>query len=401
MPTFTYKARDAAGKTVKDKIVAQNSQDAVLKLRQNYPLLLSLTEEKPSRFFKKSGRKIKLELLAQFSRELATMVGTGTPLVKSLVILSKQFKEKTIASIARDLSSAIEAGSSFAESLSRFPLAFSPLFINMVAAGEASGMLNKILERLAVYLEKSALLIRKVKTAMIYPCAVIMVALIITSVLVLKVIPGFKTIFDSLGGQLPLPTRIVVGISDTVRHFFLLFAGSIFFLGILFFRYINTSGGKLRFDWLKLRFPVLGGLFQKVAIARFSRTLATLLKGGLPILEALNIVSKSIGNRVLEDSILRAREQVRQGKRLSGELEKEECFPPMVVEMIGVGEETGELDEMLDKIAQSYEEQVDVAAAGLVAIIEPFIIIILGVVVGGIVVAMFLPILKITELIGR
>ena len=394
MPTFVYKAKDSEGKSVRDKIIAESYQDALFKLRENFPVIVSLKEEKEGGFFKKK-EKIKLELLAQFSRELATMVGTGIPLVRGLVILSKQFKEKKLADIALQLSASIEGGNSFAESLARFPSIFSPLYINMVSAGEASGMLNKILERLATYLEKSALLLRKVRGAMVYPLVIVIVALIITSVLFLKVIPGFQAIFESLGGELPLPTQIIIGISNIVRRFFLLFIVSFFVLGILFFRYINTPSGKLKFDRLKLKIPVLGDLFQKVIIARFSSTLSTLLEGGLPILEGLTIISRAIGNRAVEKEIMEVREEVRRGKRLSEELRKKKYFPPMVVEMIGVGEESGELSEMLDKVAESYEEQVDIAISALVGIIEPFIIVFLGIVVGGIAISMFLPIFRI------
>lgn len=401
MPVFVYKAKDTEGKTVKDRISAQDTQAALAQLRINYPLIVSLEEEKSGGGRFGSRKKVKLEQLAQFSRQLATMVGSGTPLVKSLVILSKQFKERTIAGIANQLSSYIEGGGSFAEGLSKFPAVFSPLYVNLVAAGEASGMLNKILDRLAVYLEKTSVLLRKIKNAMIYPVAVIIVAIIISAILMIKVIPSFKDIFEGLGGELPMPTQVVIKISELTKKyfFFIILAG--FFAGMLFTKYINTGRGRLWFDRLKLRIPVFGALFQKLAIANFSRTLATLLRGGLPILEALNIVSKSIGNRQLENSILQSMEAVRQGKRLSSELEKEKNFPPMVVEMISTGEEAGQLDEMFDKIADSYEEQVDITAAGLVSMIEPFIIVFLGVFVGGIVISMFLPILKMTQMVGR
>ncbi len=398
MPAFVYKAKNREGKTVRDRIVTESYRDALFKLRENFPVIVSLKEEKKGGFFKKK-EKVKLELLAQFSRELATMVGTGIPLVRGLVILSSQFKEKKLADVARQLSASIEGGSSFAESLARFPSIFSSLYINMVSAGEASGMLNKILERLAAYLEKSALLRRKVRGAMVYPSVIIVVALVITSVLLLKVIPGFQAIFESLGGELPLPTQIIIGISNSVRRFFLLFIVSFSLLGILFFRYINTPAGRLRFDRLKLKLPVLGDLFQKVVIARFSRTLSTLLKGGLPILEGLTIVSKAAGNRAFEEEIVEVRKEVRRGKRLSEELRQKKCFPPMVIEMIGVGEESGELSEMLDKVAESYEEQVDIAISALVGIIEPLIIVFLGTVVGGIAISMFLPIFRISQLI--
>jgi type IV pilus assembly protein PilC len=401
MPTFIFKARDNQGGIVSDEIIASSQEEALHNLRKNYTLVTSLKEQKAKSFQAKGSGKVDLDQLAQFSRELSTMVGTGTPLVRSLIILSRQFKEKTLAGIAKDLSISIESGSSFSEGLSKYPAVFSPLYINLIAAGETSGMLNKILERLAIYLEKTAMLVRKIKTAMIYPAVILVVTFIITSFLMLKVIPSFKNIFDSLGGQLPLPTQIVVKISEIMRHYFLYLIFFFILSGVILYRYMLTSSGKLNIDKLKLSLPLVGSLFQKVAIARFSRTLATLLRGGIPILEALNIVAKSVGNQVLEKAIQRSKEEVRRGQRLALELEKEKFFPPMVVEMISVGEESGELDNMLDKIAESYEEQVDVATAGLVSLIEPFIIIFLGTVVGGIVVSMFLPILKITQLINK
>lgn len=399
MAVFVYKAKDAGGKGTRGKIIASDTQDALLKLRINYPIILFLEEDKKKMVFQKS-KKVSLDSLAQFARELSTMVGSGTSLTKSLTILGKQFKEKTLSTIAHDLSAHIESGNSFTEGLKKYQSVFSPLYINMVAAGEASGMLKNILERLAVYLEKTASLRRKVKTAMVYPVAIIIVSVVITSVLILKVIPGFKDIFEGLGGKLPLPTQIVIGVSDISRKYFLLVAGGFFFLGMGILKLIRTPWGSRKLDYLKLSFPVFGPLFQKVAIARFARTLGTLLKSGVSILEALNIVSKVIGNKVLGESILRARDDVRKGKRLASNLEGEKFFPAMVIEMIGIGEETGELESLLEKISDAYDEQIDLATDALVSMIEPFIIIFLGIVVGGIVIAMFLPILKITQLVG-
>lgn len=400
MPNFIYQAKDNQGKTVKDSLIAADTQEALQKLRLKYPLVLSLKEGKAGGALK-GGQKIKPESLAQFSRQLATIVSSGTPLVRALRVLGKQFKEKALSLATQQIADYIESGSSFAEGLSRFPGIFPLFYINMVAAGEAGGMLNKILERLAVYLEKVSILRRKVSTAMIYPAAIISVAGIITGALVFLVIPRFKTIFTSLGGALPLPTQIVVSLSDWLRRFFPYLAAGLFLLGAALARYRAAPRGKLVFDRLKLRIPVIGEIIQKAAIARFSRTFATLLKGGVPILEALSISAKAVGNSAYESSLLKIRQEVRQGQRLAGELEKDACFPPLVVEMIGVGEESGELDSMLEKIAEAYEEEVDVACAGLVSLIEPLIIIFLGVVVGGIVVAMFLPILKITQMMGK
>ncbi len=399
MPVFVYKAKDSEGKTTKSIIEAPSYQEALSKLREEFSAVLLLKETK--RKFAKRIKKVSLDSLAQFSRELATMVGAGTPLVKSLTILGNQFKEKTLSEIAHDLAKYIEAGNSFADGLKKYPKVFSPLYINTVVAGETSGTLKDVLERLANYLENTSILLRKIKTAMIYPTAVVIVAIIITSFLVFKIIPGFKEIFENLGGELPLPTRIVIKVSDTFKKYFFFIAGFFIISFLIFIRLINTSRGRFLFDKFKLKIPVLGPLFQKVAISRFSRTLGILLRSGVPILEALKIVSKAVGNKVLEESILKTLEEVRRGKTLAPNLEKSKIFPPMVIEMISVGEESGELENMLENIADSYDTQVDIATNNLVSLIEPFIIIFLGVVIGGIVVSMFLPILKITQLLGR
>jgi len=399
MPVFVYKAKDSEGKTIKSTIEAPSYQEALSKLREEFSAVLLLKETK--RKSAKRAEKVSLDSLAQFSRELATMVGAGTPLVKSLTILGNQFKEKTLSAIAHDLAKYIEAGNSFADGLKKYPKVFSPLYINTVVAGETSGTLKDVLERLANYLENTSILLRKIKTAMIYPTAVVIVAIIITSFLVFKIIPGFKEIFENLGGELPLPTRIVIKVSDTLKKYFFFIAGFFIISFLIFVRLINTSRGRFLFDKFKLKIPVLGPLFQKVAISRFSRTLGILLRSGVPILEALKIVSKAVGNKVLEESILKTLEEVRRGKTLAPNLEKSKIFPPMVIEMISVGEESGELENMLENIADNYDTQVDIATNNLVSLIEPFIIIFLGVVIGGIVVSMFLPILKITQLLGR
>ncbi len=399
MPVFIYKAKNFEGKTIKATIEASNYQEALSKLREKFSVILSLKETKKKSV--RRTRRVNLDNLAQFSRELATMVGAGTPLVKSLTILGNQFKEKTLSYIAHDLANYIEAGNSFADGLKKYPHVFPSLYINTVVAGETSGMLKDVLERLATYLENTSLLIRKIKTAMIYPIAVVIVAIIITSFLVLKVIPGFKEIFKNLGGELPLPTKIVVGISDIFKKYFLIVVSVNIALFVGFIRFVNTSKGRYLFDKFKLKIPVLGPLFRKVAISRFTRTLGILLRSGVPILEALKIVSKTAGNKVLEKAILETSEEVRRGKTLAPNLEKSKIFPPMVIEMISIGEESGELEDMLEKIADSYDTQVDLAANNLTSLIEPFIIIFLGVVVGGIVISMFLPILKITQLVGK
>ncbi|MBI5554452.1 MAG: type II secretion system F family protein [Elusimicrobia bacterium] len=402
MPTFTYKAKDASGRTKTGNITVRDKQEVLFNLRQQNLFVVSVKQSAGQRtfLFAPKRQKVSTEQLALFFRQLSTLVNAGIPLTRGLTILAGQFKDKEIRQIIGSLCGYIEGGSSLSDALCNYPQVFSSLHINMVSAGESSGALSEILERTAVYIEKNNRLLCRVKSAMIYPAAILIVAILVISFLVFKIIPGFNEIFKSLGAELPLPTRILVGFSNVCRKYFL-FLGIILagiFLGTV--RYINTPRGRVGFAALKLKLLVFGQLFQKLAIARFARTLSTLLASGIPILHALEIVAKTVGNEIIQIAIMRVREQVSKGERISLQLGKEKVFPQMAVEMIGVGEETGELEMMLGKIGDFYEEQVDVAINSLMSMIEPMIIIFLGVVVGSIVVAMFLPILKITQLIG-
>jgi type IV pilus assembly protein PilC len=295
----------------------------------------------------------------------------------------------------------IETGSSLSDALARHPAVFSTLYVNMVKAGESSGALDDILDRLASYLEKSSTLQRKVKASLVYPAVVITMAILITLVMLLKVIPTFKGIFSMLGGTLPLPTRILIFISDTIRQMFLYVVAGITAIVFALRRYIKTPQGKEKFDKMLLSMPVLGPLFRKVAIAKFTRTLSTLIKSGVPILVSLEIVGKTSGNAVIEKAVVSVRNGIKEGENIADPLAKSGAFPPMVVRMIKVGEQTGELEKMLTKIADFYEDQVDAAVSGLTSLIEPLIIAFLGIVIGGIVIAMFLPIFKLTELVSH
>lgn len=402
MPTFAYKAKELTGKNKTGVLVARNKEDVVASLRQQNLFVISVqesTEKQHLTFLSQAGR-INAEQLALFFRQLSTLVNAGIPLTKGLTILSGQFKNRELRRIAASLCSNIEAGISLSEALANYPRVFSPLHINMVSAGENSGALTEILQRIAVYIEKNNSLIRRVKSAMVYPAAIVIVAVLVTSFLIFKVLPGFKEMFESLGGSLPLPTQLLINFSDFCRKYFLVAAVFLVAIFVVIARYINTSTGRVKFSEFKLNIPLFGSLIQKLTIARFSHTLATLLKSGIPILSALDIVAKTVGNDVVEMAILRVKEQVSRGERLVVQLGKEVVFPQMAVEMIGVGEEAGELEEMLGKIGSFYEEQVDITVGSLMSMIEPFIIIFLGVVVGSIVVAMFLPVLKITQLVG-
>ncbi|MBU1086988.1 MAG: type II secretion system F family protein [Candidatus Omnitrophica bacterium] len=402
MPLFKYVAKDEDGNAVNDLIEAKDEMVALDMLRVKNLIIISITEQKAAKAAKAKvgSKKIKPEELVIFSRQLATMVNAGIPLVQSLDILSEQMDSITFRNVVTTIRSDVESGSSLSAALEKHPKVFSMLYTNMVRAGETSGMLDEILERLAGYLEKSGSLARKVKSAMVYPAVVSLMAVGITLVLLLKVIPTFKEIFASLGGTLPMPTQILINISDTLQAYFIYCVALVVGVGFAVAKLVQTPQGKLRFDQLKLGLPVFGPLLRKVAVARFSRTLSTLIRSGVPILGALEIVGKTSGNVVIEAAVESARVGIREGESISSPLAKSKAFPPMVTRMISVGEESGELEKMLTKIADFYEDQVDAAVSGLTSLIEPLIIAFLGIVVGSIVIAMFLPIFKISELIG-
>lgn len=400
MPSYKYVAKDPEGRTVDGTLEAESSAAVVGQLRKQDLVIISVVEER-LRVKRRMRQSIKLEDLVIFSRQMATMVDAGIALVQALDILQEQSENRAFAEIIGKVRTEIESGSSLSMAMAKHPRVFSTLFVSMVKAGEQSGALDDILERLATYLEKTASLQRKVQSAMIYPSLVISIAIIITLFLIIKVIPTFKSIFDLLGGTLPLPTRILITISDVVRRWFPLVVLGLAGLVVAFFRLRATDKGRLWYDQTLFKLPVIGILFQKVAIARFSRTLSTLIKSGVPILNSLEIVAKTAGNRIIERSIEGVRSSIRAGEPIAPPLMRAGVFPPMVVRMVAVGEQTGKLELMLTKIADFYEEQVDAAVAGLTSLIEPLIILFLGVVVGGIVISMFLPIFKITELIGK
>ncbi len=358
-------------------------------------------EEIKKRTIQARDKKIQLDDLAIFCRQLATMIETGISLVQSLGILGEQLENANFKSVVIMVRQDIEAGTSFCDALAKHPNAFSELFINMAKAGEASGMLAEILDRLATYLEKSAALARKIRSSLVYPAVVVTMAILITGVLLLKVVPTFKNIFEMLRGQLPLPTRILIGISDLLTKFFWGFLAAVVIMFFLFKRYINTEKGRYNFDKQKLKLVVLGPLSRKVAIAKFSRTLSTLVRSGVSILNALEIVAKTSGNKVVEEAVMDCRLAVRNGEPIAKPLSKSGVFPPMVCRMISIGEQTGQLEKMLSKIADFYDDQTDAAVSGLTSMIEPLVIALLGIIIGGIVISLFMPIFKITELINK
>ncbi len=399
MANYQYSAKDKSGNSVNGVIEASNETE-VAELLHNKELIVLSIQQAKNRVFKARGKSIKPDDLVVFSRQLATMVETGIPLVQALGILSEQIENPSFKRVVADVRQNIEAGMNFCEALSKHPKVFSDLFVNMSRAG-ASGMLDEVLDRLATYLEKTAALTRKIKASMVYPLVVVSMAIIITAVLLLKVVPTFKGIFEILGGQLPLPTRILIGISDLLGKYFLIMMILMAAAVVIFKKYASTEKGHYNIDSKILKLMIVGPIIRKIAVAKFSRTFSTLVRSGVSILNALEIVAKTAGNKVIEKAVLDCRASVRDGEPISKPLSKSDIFPPMVVRMISIGEQTGQLEKMLSKIADFYDEQVDAAVSGLTSLIEPLVIAFLGTVIGGIVIALFMPIFKITELVAK
>ena len=389
MPTFTYTARSANGELKTASIDAQSKEDVVSQLRRQRLSVVKVDEDaKP----KKAKGGIKMRDVVIFTRQFSTMINAGLPLVQALDILAKQTENKVLADVTRAVVFDVESGHTVADALSKHPKAFTELYVNMVAAGEAGGILDTILMRLATFMEKNDALVRKVKGAMIYPAVIMSVAVIAICVLLIFVIPVFESMFASVGLALPLPTRVVIGLSKFLKGYWWAVGGGLAGLVYMTRNYYKTSNGKLAIDKALLRFPVLGDVLRKSAVSRFTRTLGTLISSGVSILDGLEITAKTAGNRVIQDAIMASRASIAGGDTIAAPLQKSAVFPPMVISMIAVGEQTGGLDEMLSKIADFYDEEVDAAVSGLLALLEPIMIVFLGVVVGGMVVAMYLPI---------
>jgi type IV pilus assembly protein PilC len=397
MTTFAYSGRTRAGQTVSGERAADTMDAAVSALRRDQIMVTRITpaKVKADAAEKKKGKlnkKVAAKNLAVFTRQFSVMIDAGLPLVQCLEILGSQEEDKNFAAVILQTRSDIESGASLADSMRKHPKTFDPLFTNMIAAGEAGGILDTILKRLATYIEKSVKLAGQVKSAMIYPVAVVVIAGAVVGVILWKVIPTFAELFSGLGADLPLPTRIVIGLSNNlVRYFpFIFVAAGV--IAYAFRRFNATEGGRRVVDRTLLRMPILGNILRKIAVARFCRTLSTLISSGVPILDGLEITAKTSGNSIVEDAVMVTRKSIERGETISVPLKETKVFPAMVTQMIGVGEATGALDTMLSKIADFYEEEVDVAVAGLLTLLEPIMIAVLGVVVGGIVIAMYLPI---------
>jgi type IV pilus assembly protein PilC len=398
MPVFAYVGRGTRG-AISGEIEASDRTAAVGALRNRSILVTKITEKAGGKTPAKISGSVNDREMAIYTRQFSTMIDAGLPLVQCLNILAEQSDSKVLRGVTSAVARNVEAGSTLADALGRHPKIFNDLFVNLVAVGEAGGILDVVLQRLSVYIEKAAALKRKIKSAMVYPLTIVGVAFLVVLFMLTFVIPTFATMFKGLGAELPLPTKIVLWLSDFVRDWFIFIvlgaAGVVFAIR----SYYKTEQGKSTIDAMLLKMPVFGMLIRKVAVARFTRTLGTLVSAGVPILEGLRITARTAGNKVVEKAVLQCRAAVTAGKTLAEPLRQSAVFPPMVTQMINVGEQTGALDAMLSKIADFYDDEVDTAVSALTALLEPLMIVFLGIVIGGMVVAMYLPIFRLVTLI--
>ena len=402
MPTFKYTAKNTNSQTISGKISADSQNAVVEELRKRKLTIVSIAEVKQaagSSKFSFGGKKVKPEEIVIFTRQLATMVDAGIPIIHSLNALKDQVVHPLFRKTLDQIENDIQHGSGLSVAFSKHPNVFDTLFVNMVKVGESGGVLSAVLERISGYMEKSLKLQRKVKSALIYPAVVVSMAIIITVVLLVKVVPTFTSIYASLGHELPAMTQLLVNVSNILKSFLWLIIIIIGVIGYLLKQWHKTEQGAIAIDGFVLKMPIFGELLRKVAVSRFTRTLATLMQSGVPILESLDIVQKTIGNRVLELVIDNVKNNVREGESIATPLEKSSVFPPMVTRMISIGEKSGQMEKMLLKISEFYDDQVDAAVEGLTSIIEPLIIGVLGVVIGFIVVALFLPIMNMSQIV--
>lgn len=398
---YMWKGRSPSGELLSGEYATENKDELVNYLRKRKIIITSVREKSRQINLTLPGTtRVGVKDIGVFTRQFATMINAGLPLVQCLDILSQQTEKAPLREAIANVMSDVEGGATLAEGLAKHPKIFSNLYVNMVEAGEAGGILDVILQRLATFLEKLDALQRKVKSALTYPTVVGVVALGATAFMLIFIIPTFARMFTDFGGDLPLPTKIVIGISDFLRAFWWALAGGIVGGVVAIQRYYKTDAGRLTLDKLLLKVPVLGMVVRKGSVARFTRTLGTLISSGVPILSGLEITARTAGNRVVELAVMSTRESISQGNTIAEPLKACGVFPPMVTSMISVGEQTGALDEMLDKIANFYDDEVDSAVDQLTAVIEPVMIVVMGTLVGGMLIAMYLPMFKLVTLVG-
>jgi len=391
MAQFEWTGRKRTGETANGVMSAENKEDVIAALRRQQIVATKVKEKGKEIALPKFGGGVGTKDLAIFTRQFSVMIDAGLPVVQCLDILGSQQENRTFQRVLFEIKQDVESGSNLSDAFKKHPKVFDNLYCNLVAAGEAGGILDTILARLSIYIEKAVKLKAAVKSAMIYPVAVITISILVVAVIMWKVIPTFANLFASLGGKLPMPTRVVIAISNFLGHWGWLCIIVIILLVIIFKVYYKTSGGRYLIDKIVLKLPVLGIVMKKIAVARFCRTLSTLVSSGVPILEGLDITARTSGNAIIEEAILKTRKSVEEDKTLTGPLEESGLFPGMVTQMIGVGEQVGALDSMLGKIADFYEDEVDEAVGNLMSMLEPIIIVFLGTAIGGIVIAMYMP----------
>jgi type IV pilus assembly protein PilC len=400
MPNYNWKGRTRGGQIQEGVLVADSKDAAIAALRKQQIIVTAVTEKGRELALPTLKGKITPKEIAIFTRQFSVMIDAGLPLVQCLEILGSQNENKTFRAILLGVRQDVESGHSLADAMRKHPKGFDDLYCNMVAAGEAGGILDTILQRLAQYIEKIVKLRGAVRSALVYPVAVITIAVLVVWIILWKVIPTFATLFEGLGASLPLPTRITIALSNFIGSWWWLVFGAIFATSVLLTRYHKTHKGRRHIDGFMLKLPVLGKVLKKIAVARFCRTLGTLVSSGVPILEGLEITAKTSGNAVVEDAVMATRTSVEEGKTIAEPLKGTDVFPDMVVQMVAVGEQTGALETMLSKIADFYEDEVDEATANLLALLEPIMISFLGAVIGGIVISMYMPMFDLITKIG-
>ena len=402
MPVFLWQAETKKGEIRKGEVDMANEAAVRSQLRRQGYKSINV-KKKPKDLFENIPflqQKVKEKDVVVFARIFSTMINAGLPLIQCLDLLGKQEQNKTFAKVIGNIKGEIEGGSTLTDALKKYPKIFDELFVNLVAAGESGGILDVILQRLSVYMEKSMKLKSKVKGAMTYPAAVLVISFGVVAVLLLKVIPVFQKMFEGMGGALPGPTQFMVDLSQFAQNYFIYMVGILVAAFYGFKKFYATEKGTLIIDQLILKSPVFGPLLKKVAVSKFTRTLSTMMSSGVPIIEGLGIVSKTAGNKIVENALIKTKQSISEGKTIAEPLMETDIFPAMVVQMIAVGEATGALDTMLAKIADFYDDEVDAAVGAMTALLEPFMMVFLGGVVGGMIIAMYLPIFKMASAAG-
>jgi type IV pilus assembly protein PilC len=403
MPKYNWEGKSRSG-SVQKGVMEASSEALVEAQLKRYGLAGISVKEEGKKFALKlpgfGGGKIETKDLVVFTRQFATMIDSGLPLVQCLDILASQQENKTFRTILYKVKEDVESGSTFADALGKHPQAFDQLYVNLIAAGEVGGILDTILSRLAAYIEKAMKLKKQVKGAMVYPATIMAIAVIVIGVILVFVIPTFAKMFADFGGELPAPTRFVIALSNFMKKYIIVMIGAFFAFRFALAKYYATANGRKLIDALALKVPVIGPLIRKVSVAKFTRTLGTMISSGVPIMDGLEIVAKTAGNKIVEEAIYKVRQAISEGKTMAEPLAASGVFPPMVVQMISVGEATGAMDTMLNKIADFYDDEVDDAVGALTAMMEPLLMVFLGTAVGGLVVAMYLPIFKLAGAVG-